>query len=258
MTMLNLFVKRFSTSLSLPSKKEYRQTRQLAENGVNVKPLPMLWILAVPVVLMLLLWLFPLDALDLWLADKMSIPGIGFPYKKNPVLESFLHDTVKQIGIAIGLGHLLIWVASFFRPINVDRRRWLYVFLAMALSIGVIQPLKKITEVQCPWSLDRYGGVEHYSSVFDVRPLPVEKVGNCWPAGHAATGFSFFALFFAWHDRKPKLARQFLYTSMGVGTVLAVGRMMQGAHFFSHNIWTILIDWLMCAVLYQLMLRKYK
>lgn len=142
MTTLNLFVKNLATSFRLPAKQKCHQANQSVEKGVNVKPLPMLWILAVPVVLMLLLWLFPLDALDLWLADKMSIPGIGFPYKKNPILESFLHDTVKQIGIAIGLGHLLMWVVSFFRPINVDRRRWLYVFLAMALSIGVIQPLK--------------------------------------------------------------------------------------------------------------------
>jgi membrane-associated PAP2 superfamily phosphatase len=30
--------------------------------------------------------------------------------------------------------------------------------------------------------------------------------------------------------------------------------MLQGAHFLSHNVWTALIDWLICAALYRLML----
>lgn len=214
------------------------------------------WLLGVPVLLMLLLWQFPMDSLDLWLADQMSIPGVGFPYKKNPFLEIFLHDAAKQLVIAIGIVHLIAWIVSFFRPIAVDRKPLLYVFLAMALSTGVVTPLKHLTQVHCPWSIDRYGGEEHYSSVFDVRPPPVEKAGECWPAGHAATGFSLFALFFGWRHHKPRWSRMGLYAAIGIGTVLAIGRMIQGAHFLSHNLWTILINWEICALLYHVMLNR--
>ncbi len=214
------------------------------------------WMLGVPLLLMVVLWRFPPDGLDLWLADSMSIPGEGFPLKKNPFLEVFLHDVVKQLVVAIGILHLLVWCASYVLPLAIDRKRWLYVFLAMALATGVVKPLKELTQVHCPWSIDRYGGVEHYSSVFEPRAPIVEKSGECWPAGHAGTGFCLFALFFAWRNRRPGLAQSGLWVAIVLGSVFAVGRMLQGAHFFSHNLWSILIEWLVCAGLHCVMLNR--
>ena len=47
-----------------------------------------------------------------------------------------------------------------------------------------------------------------------------------------------------------------LATAITLGITLSVSRMLQGAHFLSHNLWTALIDWLVCATLYRLMLYR--
>ena len=88
----------------------------------------------------------------------------------------------------------------------------------------------------------------------EKRAAPVEKVGQCWPGGHASSGFTLFALFFALYDIRPRAARWALITAISLGSIFSLGRMLQGAHFLSHNVWTALIDWMVCALFYRLML----
>ena len=78
--------------------------------------------------------------------------------------------------------------------------------LSLGLATAFVSPLKTITGVQCPWSLQEFGGQETYSKLLSPRP-PTDKPGRCWPGGHAATGFALFALFFALRDRQPRMAR---------------------------------------------------
>ena len=44
--------------------------------------------------------------------------------------------------------------------------------------------------------------------------------------------------------------------ALGMGTVFSLGRMAQGAHFLSHNVWTLLIDWLICLAGYRWLLYR--
>lgn len=39
-------------------------------------------------------------------------------------------------------------------------------------------------------------------------------------------------------------------------STFALGRMMQGAHFLSHNLWTLLFDWVISLVCYRLLLYR--
>jgi membrane-associated PAP2 superfamily phosphatase len=52
------------------------------------------------------------------------------------------------------------------------------------------------------------------------------------------------------------MARAALVFAFSLGTIFSIGRMLQGAHFFSHNVWTAVFCWLIClgsyyAVLYR-------
>jgi membrane-associated PAP2 superfamily phosphatase len=132
----------------------------------------------------------------------------------------------------------------------------LYVFLAMSMSTGLVTELKSITGVQCPWSITRYGGDQEHNSIMSPSQITATKVGECWPAGHAGRGFSLFALFFAWRDKRPQRARAGLAVAIAVGLVFSVDRMLQGAHFFSHNVWAGLICWVVSAMLYYIMLYR--
>jgi len=44
--------------------------------------------------------------------------------------------------------------------------------------------------------------------------------------------------------------------SLLLGFALGMGRVAQGAHFVSHNLWSALICWLVVLALYELLLRR--
>ncbi|BAP45625.1 PA-phosphatase-like phosphoesterase [Pseudomonas sp. StFLB209] len=212
--------------------------------------------MGLPIGLMLLLLIFDPTALDYFLARLFYIPGEGFIGAHSYWLETILHDRAKQLVIAMALGFAvafaLSWKVAALRP---WRRTLGYIVLAMGLSTAVITPLKNLTQVQCPWSLSDFGGVETHTPLLSHR-APSLKPGLCWPGGHAATGFSLLALFFALRDRKPGAARVALVFAIALGALFSLGRMMQGAHFLSHNLWTLLIDWLICLGCYRWLLYR--
>ncbi|MOA51591.1 hypothetical protein D3C78_1747610 [compost metagenome] len=57
-------------------------------------------------------------------------------------------------------------------------------------------------------------------------------------------------------DRHPRLARVALVGALVLGSVFSLGRMMQGAHFLSHNLWTLLFDWMISLACYRLVLYR--
>ncbi|CAM3522251.1 phosphoesterase [Pseudomonas floridensis] len=216
------------------------------------------WIyLGIPALTALLLVLLELTSVDMDLArlafDAESGAFIG---RHSYFLEDVLHDRAKQVVMALGVLAMISFAASFKVERLMPWRRELgCLVLSMALSTGFVTPVKVVTSVQCPWSLTEFGGQETYSELLSPRPA-TDKPGRCWPGGHAATGFTLFALFFMLRDRKPKLARLGLIAAFTLGTVFSIGRMLQGAHFLSHNIWTAVFCWLICLGVYYFILYR--
>ena len=194
--------------------------------------------------------------LDFALSHLFYQPGVGFVGRHSWLLEDVLHDRIKQAVIALGV----LAIAGFLLSLPPTRlapwRRPLgYLVLALGLSTSIVTPLKALTGVHCPWSLVEFGGAETFTPLLSER-APTLKPGRCWPGGHASAGFSLLALFFMLRDRSPRAARIALATALGLGTVLSIGRVMQGAHFFSHNLWTLLFDWTICLACYRLVLYR--
>lgn len=213
------------------------------------------WI-GLPIALMALLLIVDVPHLDFALAHLFYDPQGGFIGRHSQFLEDVLHDRAKQAVILLGVLAIVGFLVSLL-PTRVRRiRRPLgYLVLALGLSTAIVSPLKTVTAVQCPWSLSEFGGVEPYSPLLGHHPF-VEKAGRCWPGGHASAGFSLLALFFALRDRRPRLARAALIGALLLGSVFSLGRMMQGAHFLSHNVWTLLFDWMISVVCYRLVLYR--
>ncbi len=221
------------------------------------RPLRTWLALGLPLALIVLLLVFEPTRLDFALSDLFYQPGVGFSGGHSAFLEDFLHDRAKQGVIVIGVlaiaGLLSSWL---YRPWAALRRPFGYLVLAMALSTAIVNPVKTLTGVHCPWSLTQYGGEETYSPLLGERAPVVDKAGRCWPGGHASSGFTLFALYFVLRDRKPRLARAALLFALSLGTLFSVGRVMQGAHFLSHNVWTALFDWMICLGFYRLILYR--
>ena len=53
-----------------------------------------------------------------------------------------------------------------------------------------------------------------------------------------------------------EVSKSGLWVALGAGAVFSVGRMMQGAHFLSHNLWTLLFDWTICVLCYRWVLYR--
>lgn len=225
----------------------------------TLRPRPLnLWLyLGIPLATVVALLLLEMTSLDMNVADLFFDQSAGqFIGRHSYVLENILHDRVKQGVILFGLLSIVGFAASFvFKRLYGWRRELGYLVLALGLSTAFVTPLKQLTQVQCPWSLTEFGGKETYSKLLDVRPA-TDKPGLCWPGGHAATGFCLFALFFVLRDRKPRAARAALVMAFAAGSLLSLGRMMQGAHFLSHNIWTAVFCWTIALSCYYLVLYR--
>lgn len=212
--------------------------------------------LGIPFLLMGLLLLLDPTAVDFALARLFYVPGVGFIGRRSYWLEDILHDRAKQAVILLSVLFVAGFLASLFFPKLREWRRSLgCVVLSMALTTSIVTPLKMVTAVHCPWSLSEFGGSETYTPLLSARAETL-KPGLCWPGGHASTGFSLLALFFFLRDRYPHGARIALGFALGLGTVFSLGRMMQGAHFLSHNIWTLFFDWVICVLCYRWVLYR--
>ncbi|NHC09612.1 phosphatase PAP2 family protein [Stutzerimonas degradans] len=229
----------------------------LAPTAGSSRPFNFLLGFGLPALLMAVLLVGEPSQLDFALSRLFYEPGAGFVGRHSWLLEDFLHDRVKQAVIVIGV----LAIAGFLLSLLPTRlARWRrplgYLVLALGLSTSIVSPLKTLTGVHCPWSLSEFGGTETFTPLLAER-APTLKPGRCWPGGHASAGFSLLALYFVLRDRRPRLAHIALGVALALGTLMSAGRVMQGAHFASHNLWTLLFDWTICLACYRLLLYRH-
>ncbi len=228
----------------------------LAPTAGSSRPFNFVLGFGLPALLMTVLLIGEPSQLDFALSRLFYEPGAGFVGRHSWLLEDFLHDRVKQAVILIGV----LAIAGFLLSLLPTRlARWRrplgYLVLALGLSTSIVSPLKTLTGVHCPWSLSEFGGTETFTPLLAER-APTLKPGRCWPGGHASAGFSLLALYFVLRDRRPRLAHIALGVALALGTLMSAGRVMQGAHFASHNLWKLLFDWTICLACYRLLLYR--
>ena len=144
--------------------------------------------LGVPAIAAITLVLLELTSLDMDLARLFYDPTAGeFIGKHSYFLENILHDRAKQVVIAFSVFAILGFIGSFFMArLKPFKRELGCLVLSLGLATSFVTPMKAVTAVQCPWSLEQFGGHETYSELLSPRPH-TNKPGRCWPGGHAAT-----------------------------------------------------------------------
>ena len=184
--------------------------------------------------------------------------GFGrFPLRDDWFLEKVMHVGIKNAVVGVGVLVLTAWVASYW----LDRlARWrpllLFLFIAMLLSSSAVSLIKSVSGKHCPYDLEQYGGTVPFVGLLEQLPTGV-KPGKCWPGGHASAGFCLFAFYFAALKLgRRRMAAAMLAGSLLLGLVLGMARVVQGAHFVSHNLWSALICWLVVLALYEVLLRR--
>lgn len=195
-------------------------------------------------------------------ADFYDAASSSFPAHTSVALEMFGHHFAKNAVTLVWLA-LLACVASTYawphrRPSWTAQRgaMWCAV-VGMALGPMIVVALKGLNAYHCPWDLVEFGGGAEFTSGWFVA---ASDVGYCFPGGHAASGFCLIALYFLAREiQRPRLARYMLALALLVGASFSLIRMVQGAHFLSHNLWAAAICWAVAALAFvPLHVRQYR
>lgn len=188
----------------------------------------------------LLLWFFPVGgALDHQIIAPWVNADGTFPYRDNWWLTRIAHQWVKNLIIAMVVVLLMQFFASFYGQ-KWRAYRWTagYTLMAMLLSVSLVGLLKSQSSHACPWSLAQQGS---HGVMWLEHSL---NGGKCFPGGHSSAGFGLLALFFAYRLQAPQRAHFYLITALILGFAMGWAQMMRGAHFMSHNLWTLWLTWL--------------
>ncbi|MNR90724.1 hypothetical protein D3C72_217150 [compost metagenome] len=195
-------------------------------------------------------WLARDGALDFRLAHVFFDPVTHtFPLRVSDALDFWGHTVLKLFTVWILVIAAVLLVISNWVDTLKPWRRALFLFVVMAAcSAFLVQTLKGASVHSCPWDIDTFGGSAAWFPLFSSNVVAVGP-GLCWPGGHASGGFAIMAAYFALRDSKPLWARAMLWFSLGIGALMSVVQMARGAHFLSHNLWSLWLVWATCFVL---------
>jgi membrane-associated PAP2 superfamily phosphatase len=196
---------------------------------------------------LLFAWIAHSGTFDFWLSQQFFDPvSQTFPLEHNRPLFFLGHTVLKKITVIGWMFCMVLAVASFWVQRLRPWRRVLITFVVMAgCTAQVVQSLKGASIHACPYDLAMYGGKETWFPLFDSITAAVHK-GRCWPGGHASAGFGIIAGYFALREQEPRWARWALITGLVFGIVMGAVQVVRGAHFISHNLWSLWIVWAVC------------
>ena len=162
----------------------------------------------------------------------------------------FLHVGGVRLMLAIGLSVLGVFLASY-RVKRLRRHRRAAFFVALCLATGplLVSQAQGITNVECPRQLVRFGGKHPYVRLFEPKPADAHR-GHCFPAAHASGAYALVACYFGLRERWLRAARVALGAALMLGAVFSAGQWARGAHFLSHDLWSLAICWFVALAYY--------
>ena len=192
---------------------------------------------------------------DQWLADQIyAAGGHTWALQSSPLVEGIIHEGGRQASkwawIAVAMCLLL---ALVYRPFASWRVPLAYLLLSTLLATTLVAIVKRGTHMDCPWDLLRYGGEKAYYGLFSRRPVGMGSAG-CFPAGHASAGYAWVALYFFFLATRPRWRWVGLGAAMALGLLFGIAQQLRGAHFLSHDLWALMLCWLVALSLHRVML----
>lgn len=191
---------------------------------------------------------------DQWLADQLyRWQGSRWALKDAWWSSHLVHKGGRNLSFLaaalVMLALLRTWFNASWRPL---RRPLSYLLMAVALSSGLVSLLKSWTHMDCPWDLERYGGLRPFIGLFESRPVALGHAA-CFPAGHASAGYAWLAIYFFMLQVRPQWRWPATLSVLAVGLVFGITQQLRGAHFLSHDLWSLAISWTVAVGLYLVM-----
>jgi membrane-associated PAP2 superfamily phosphatase len=208
---------------------------------------------AILVVLSAAIHFFDIDRL---VADYFyGLQGHSWVWKGSWLAERVLHQGGRNLSLLIALVAFIAMLIAYARAsLRRHQKPLLYLFCAASGSSLLVSVLKALLAVSCPWEFARYGGQLPYYSV--IEQLVLRNGAGCFPAAHASAGYAWVAVYFVSCIYASRWRWVGLVGPLLFGLVLGVAQQIRGAHFISHDLWTLAVCWFYCLGLYLFMFNK--
>lgn len=205
------------------------------------------------IVLSVFIHIFDIDKI---LADYLyGLQGNIWVLKDNWLTEQVLHKGGRAASLLIALVVIGLVAASYcLNDWKQHRKPLTYLILAVAGGSLLVSLFKSLLAVSCPWEFQRYGGNLDYVTV--LEQLGLRNGEGCFPAGHASAGYAWVALYFFWLNHSTTLRWSGLAFPLVAGIAFGFAQQLRGAHFISHDLWTLAVCWFYSLALYLIMFRK--
>lgn len=181
--------------------------------------------------------------LDRTVADYFYLlQGHSWAWKDTWTTEVFFHKGARTLSLILALTVLMVAIAACFNhQLALHKKPLFYLFFAVSGSSFLISFFKSSLAVSCPWEFERYGGNLVYSNVVDQ--LFLGNGAGCFPAGHASAGYAWVSCYFVGLYYQSKWRKAGLVVPLLAGVLLGLVQQIRGAHFISHDVWSLAFCW---------------
>jgi membrane-associated PAP2 superfamily phosphatase len=205
-----------------------------------------------------LIYGWEIQDLDTWLASHFYNPVLKqWPYRNSWLTQALFHQAGRYSvytlgGVLLGICLLALRAKSRFYPL---RRDLFFLLLASLTGPLIITFLKSNTHIYCPWDLALFGGKKPYVRLFDAVDA-THTVGHCFPSGHSGLGFTLVSFYFFFLAIKPRYKYWGLWMGLVMGWLFGINQQVRGAHFFSHDLFSLAICWFTSSLLFLIFYRN--
>lgn len=215
----------------------------------------MIWYRWLKVAMTFFITFLIVELLDIkfWVATEIyRLQGLQWSLRNHVITTQWLHEGVRYLNALVVVGLIIVTVFKVFKPNEShDGRRYILLLASVLLSFGMINYLKILFGMDCPWDLQIYGGEKPYFNLWTMNSSQFSS-GRCFPAGHSSIGFAWIALYFFWRKKKPLQAQIAFALAIVIGILLGLTQQLRGAHFFVDDMTTAFICWSISLFVFQM------
>lgn len=191
-----------------------------------------------------------------WLSHFYDFQSLSWPFRDHWLFNRVIHDGGRFFNIGAALVWLIVFFLTFFlAPLKKFKKIMVYFLAATLVGPLIVGAIKHLTHIYTPWDLKLFSGTLPYIRLFDSVP-PGLPVGEGFPAGHASGGYAYFSLYFSMHHMGSRHKIYGVWFALGLGLIFGIGQQVRGAHFPSHDLFSMAICWYAALTIYYLFYKK--
>ncbi len=181
-----------------------------------------------------------------------QLEGGQWQLKHFWLTQTWLHDGGHDLAVILFIAVLLSYGMSVGnRYFSRYRHALAYLSISIPVSTLMVSAIKRLTQVDCPWSVVEFGGERPYQFWLHSVWSPLQGADHCFPAGHASSAYMFFGLYFVSTQLFPQHAKKVLYGVISFGVIFGIAQQLRGAHYISHDITSAFICWTVSCLLWK-------